>query len=40
VIVCFKVLGDLERRNPPDAPVDVPASSHSPFSTGKAATLG
>jgi putative MATE family efflux protein len=40
VIVCFRVLGGLEARNPPEITVDPPASAQSPFSTGKAATLG
>ena len=40
VMICFRVLKDLEKRNPPDTPLDVPAAANSPFSTGKAATLG
>jgi putative MATE family efflux protein len=39
-IVCFRVIKDLERRNPPDATAPVPPAGHSPFSSGKAATLG
>jgi putative MATE family efflux protein len=38
--VALRVVKDLERRNPPDAPIDIPPAGHSPFSTGKAATLG
>ncbi len=40
VLVCFRVINDLERHNPPDTPVDAPAAGNSPFSTGKAASLG
>ena len=40
VMVCFRVLKDLEKRNPPETSLDIPASANSPFSTGKAATLG
>lgn len=39
-IVCFRVLKGLEARNPPDISAGPPPAAHSPFSTGKAATLG
>jgi putative MATE family efflux protein len=38
--VCFRVIKDLERRNPPETAAPVPPAGNSPFSSGKAATLG
>ena len=38
--VCFRVMKDLERRNPPDIAHATPPAAGSPFSSGKAATLG
>jgi putative MATE family efflux protein len=38
--VCFKVIKDLERRNPLEPVAHIPAAGNSPFSSGKAATLG
>lgn len=40
MIVCFRVIKNIEAKNPPLAPPGPPPSAHSPFSTGKAATLG
>ncbi len=40
VIVCFRVIGGLEARNPPEIATDPPPAADSPYSTGKAATLG
>jgi putative MATE family efflux protein len=40
MFVCFRVIKTIEARNPPEASVLPPPSAHSPFSTGKAATLG
>ncbi|MGB8818948.1 MAG: MATE family efflux transporter [Rhizobiaceae bacterium] len=40
VVVCFRVLKTIELSNPPDISANPPPSAHSPFSTGKAATLG
>ena len=40
MLVCFKVMKTIEKSNPPDAPTAPPPAAHSPFSTGKAATLG
>ena len=39
-VMCFRVIKDLERRNPPEAAEPVPPAANSPFSSGKAATLG
>jgi hypothetical protein len=40
MIVCSRIIGGLEARKPPEIATDPPPSAHSPFSTGKAATLG
>ncbi len=40
MLVCFRVLNTIEKSNPPDVPTAPPPAAHSPFSTGKAATLG
>ena len=37
---CFKVIKDLERRNPLEPVAQIPPAGNSPFSSGKAATLG
>lgn len=39
-VLCFRVIKDLERRNPLEPVAHVPPAANSPFSTGKAATLG
>jgi putative MATE family efflux protein len=39
-LLCFRVIKDLERRNPLEPVAHVPPAANSPFSTGKAATLG
>lgn len=40
MLVCFRVMKTIEKSSPPDAPTAPPPAAHSPFSTGKAATLG
>ncbi len=40
MIVCFRVIKTIEAKNPPDSSTLPPPSAQSPFSTGKAATLG
>jgi putative MATE family efflux protein len=40
MLVCFRVMNTIEKSSPPDAPTAPPPAAHSPFSTGKAATLG
>ena len=39
-IVCLRVLKTIGSRSPPADGIHLPAAAHSPFSTGKAATLG
>ncbi|MGL4490473.1 MAG: MATE family efflux transporter [Rhizobiaceae bacterium] len=39
-IVCLRVLKTLEAKNPPTDELQPPPAAQSPFSTGKAATLG
>jgi Na+-driven multidrug efflux pump len=39
-LVCFRVLKTLGARDPKDGDTPIPPAANSPFSTGKAATLG
>jgi hypothetical protein len=41
VIVCFRVIRRIAERTPPEMALPAfPPASQSPFSTGKAATIG
>jgi putative MATE family efflux protein len=39
-LVCLNILKTIEERNPPKVDAQVPPAANSPFSTGKASTLG